>query len=106
MVAFSFLKLHPRRLERKLFGKIIMARPPETMTQTPYPRRDVSNHDTDTISQERRLSCKLEVMTVPSIFSVIRKAAAFGIISPTFALSCKKNAARRKWNKPLVNCAS
>ena len=39
--------------------------------------------------------CALDVIAAPSIFSVIRKAAALAITRATFALSCEKNAAAK-----------
>ena len=40
-------------------------------------------------------TCEVEVTGVPSLFSVISKAAVFAIISPTFVLICEKNAAAK-----------
>ena len=39
---------------------------------------------------------------VPSIFSVIRIAAALARVLPTFAFRVDENAARRKWNSFIV----
>jgi hypothetical protein len=37
----------------------------------------------------------------PSIFKLIRKAAALARVLPTFAFNCAENAARWKWKSPL-----
>ena len=42
--------------------------------------------------------CDLEAIGAPSIFDVIRRAAALARMLPTLDLSCEENAARRKWN--------
>jgi hypothetical protein len=42
--------------------------------------------------------CDLGAIGAPSIFKVIRKAAAFASRRPTFDLSCEENTARRYWN--------
>jgi hypothetical protein len=39
--------------------------------------------------------CDLEAIGAPSIFKLIRKAAALARMFPTFDRSCEKNAARR-----------
>ncbi len=50
--------------------------------------------------------CVLEVIGAPSILSVRRKATVLVRVLPTFAFRVDENAARRKWNSPLVDCAS
>ena len=50
--------------------------------------------------------CDLEAIGAPSIFNVIRSAAALARMLPTLDFSCEEKAARRKWNWPLVDCAS
>ena len=48
----------------------------------------------------------LEVIGVPSIFKLIRKADALARVRPTLLLSCETKAARWKWKSPLFGCAS
>ena len=50
--------------------------------------------------------CVLEVIGTPSIFKLIRKAAALSRVLPTFVFSCAENAARRKWNWSRSVCTS
>ena len=47
-----------------------------------------------------------EVIGVPSILSVIRKAAVLVRVLTTFAFRVAENAERRKWNSPLVDYSS
>ena len=42
--------------------------------------------------------CDLEAIGAPSMFRLIRSAAALARMLPTFDLSFEENAARRKWN--------
>ncbi len=42
----------------------------------------------------------------PSILSVIRKAAVLARVLPTFDFRVVKEVVCRKWNSPLVDCAS
>jgi hypothetical protein len=44
------------------------------------------------------------VIGAPSIFKLIRKAAALARVLPTFVFSYAENAVRRKWKIPLVGC--
>ena len=39
----------------------------------------------------------------PSIFKMIRKDATLTRVLPTFVFRVDENAARRKWNSPLVD---
>ncbi len=44
--------------------------------------------------------CDLEVMGVPSILSIIRKAGALARVRPTLDFSWAEQAERRKWKSP------
>ncbi len=50
--------------------------------------------------------CDIDVMDDPSKLSVIRKAAVLTRFRTTLLLNCWAKAVRRKWNSPLVDCAS
>ncbi len=43
------------------------------------------------------------MIAVPTILSVIRKTTTLVRVLPTFPFRVVKNAARRKWNSPLVD---
>ncbi len=45
--------------------------------------------------------CDLKATGAPSIFKLIRKAAALARMVPTLALSCEEDIARRKWKSPM-----
>ena len=72
-------------------------------TGTPKDRDEVNRRD---VCECDGWVCVLEVIGAPSIFKLIRKAAALVRVLPTFALSLEENAARWKWKSPLVDCAS
>ncbi len=61
-------------------------------------RRDVSECD--------GWVCVLEVISTPSILSVIRKSASLTRVLPTFSLWVVKNTERWKWNSPPVDYAN
>jgi hypothetical protein len=60
-------------------------------TGTPKDRDEVKRRD---VCECDGRVCVLEVIGAPSIFKLIRKAAALTRVLPTFAFSCAENAAR------------
>ena len=72
-------------------------------TGTPKDRDEVNRRD---VCEWDGLVCVLDVIGVPSILRLTRKAAALARLLPTFPLSYTRNTVLRKWQSPpLLDCA-